>query len=104
MKTPTTPFSIDVQERVKINRTFLESQGFSLKEEYPLFETFEHSKNGSIVCSIGLDGSFSISELHWCNQTPEKYFYTINPNLTEEDYLTIVKLLNIQIPKPQMQY
>lgn len=97
MKQPTTEYSIAIQEQVKINRTFLEVQGWTLDEEKPLFETFKHSRNSSLVCSIGLYGDFSIVELHWMNQTPEKAFYTLNPNLTEEDYFTIINLLNITI-------
>lgn len=97
MKTPTTEYSIAIQEQVKINRTFLEAQGWALEMEKPLFETFKHIKNSSLECSIGLYGDFSIAELHWMNQTPEKAFYTLNPNLTEEDYFTLIKLLNITI-------
>ncbi len=97
MKNPTTPYSIDIQEKVKINRDFLVKNGWLLKEEKPLFETFQHSKNTDLVASIGLYGSFSIAELHWCNKTPERNFYTINPDLTEEDYYNIIRLLNITI-------
>lgn len=97
MKTPTTPFSIDVQERAKINRKFLESQGWILIKEYPLFESFEHRRNSDLVCSIGLYGSFSIHELHWMNKTPEGGFSALNSNLTEEDYFTILRLLNFNI-------
>lgn len=98
MKTPTTPWSINVQENVQINRAFLEAQGFVLKDEKPLFETFYHIKDQDLICSIGLYGDFSIHELHWCNKTPEKGFSTINPELTTEDFFTIVKLLAIRIP------
>jgi len=97
MKTPTTPFSIQAQEKIKINRKFLLSKGWVLEEEKPLYETFKHIKNSSLVCSIGLYGSFSISELHWINETPERSFFTLNPELTEDDYFTIIRLLNISI-------
>lgn len=95
MKVPTTPWSIATQDKVKINRQFLEEQGWVLNEEYPLFETFKHIRDSSLICSIGLYGSFSIAELHWINQTPEKQFSTMNANLTEEDYFTILRLLNV---------
>jgi len=97
MKTPTTPFSIEVQEKAQITRSFLESEGWELFEEKPLFEKFTHHKNSSLRCSIGLYGEFAITELHWMNQTPEKEFSTINSNLTTEDYHAIIKLLNITI-------
>jgi hypothetical protein len=97
MKTPTTPYSIAVQEKAQITRDFLESEGWKLIEEVPLFETFQHTKNSDIKCSIGLYGGFSIVELHWCNKTPEREFSTINPDLTIDDYKTIVRLLNIRI-------
>lgn len=98
MKTPTTEFAIATQEKVQINRIFLLSQGWVLKEEFPLFEKFVHSKLDNLVCTIGLYGEFGISELHWCNKTPEREFYTLNPNLTESDYFTIISLLNIKLP------
>jgi len=66
-------------------------------EEYPLFESFEHSKNGDLKCSIGLYGGFSIVELHWCNKTPEREFSTINNELTIDDYHTIIRLLNVRM-------
>jgi len=97
MKAPTTPYSIAIQETVKINREFLTKQGWELETEQPLFESYVHSKDSNLVCGIGLYGSFSISELHWCNKTPEKSFYTLNQNLTEDDYFTIIRLLNIEI-------
>jgi len=96
MKKPTTPYSIAMQEEIQINREFLESRGWVLDEEKPLFETFKHSKDENLVCSIGLYGNFSITELHWCNKTPERYFSTMNPKLTHEDYDYIVKILNIK--------
>jgi len=101
MREPTTPYSIGVQERVQITRTFLESQGWKLTNEYPLYELFEHSKNADLKCSIGLYGEFSINELHWCNKTSERAFSVLNCNLTIEDYHTIIRLLNITLPKIQ---
>lgn len=95
MKKPTTPYCIALQNKIQINRQFLESKGWVLNEEYPSFESFVHTKNNDLVCSIGLYGSFYIAELHWCNKTPEKVFNTINPSLTIEDYETIIKLLNL---------
>lgn len=97
MKTPTTPYSIAVQENTQITRAFLESEGWIFTKEQPLSDSFEHSKNSLLKCSIGLYGHFSIAELHWCNETPEKEFSTINPNLTIEDYRNILKLLNIRL-------
>ncbi len=97
MKTPTTTYSIDVQEKAQITRKFLESQGWKLIEEKPLYESFEHTKNSDLKCSIGLYGEFSIVELHWCNKTPERDFSTINNNLTIDDYYTIIRLLNIRL-------
>jgi hypothetical protein len=99
MKTPTTEFAIAMQEQVQINRDFLLSQGFVMTEEKPLFERFVHSKDSDIVCSIGLYGEFSISELHWCNKTPERSFFAINPKLTKEDYFKIIEMLRIKLPK-----
>lgn len=97
MKTPTTPYSITVQEKAQITRKFLESQGWKLVEEKPLFESFEHTKNADLKCSIGLYGGFSIVELHWCNKTPEREFSTINNELTIDDYHTIIRLLNVRV-------
>lgn len=97
MRQPTTPFSIGVQELVQINREFLLSQGWVLKNEYPLYESFVHSKDNDLICAIGLYGDFSITELHWCNKTPERQFSTLNPKLTKEDYFKIIELLNIII-------
>jgi hypothetical protein len=96
MKTPTTEYSIDVQEKIQINREFLLSEGWRLEKEYPLYESYIHSKNSDLVCGIGLYGSFSVCELHWCNKTPEKEFTTMNPNLTKNDYFKILSLLNIK--------
>lgn len=96
MKEPTTPHSIAMQEKVQINRAFLISEGWELKEEKSLYETFMLKSNNDIVCSIGLYGEFSISELHWCNKKPEKSFFTRNSSLTVEDYRTIIHLLNIR--------
>lgn len=95
MKTPTTPYSIETQEKVQITRKFLESEGWKLTEEKPLYESFEHTKNADLKCSIGLYGGFSLVELHWCNKTPEKEFSTINRDLTIEDYYTVVRLLKL---------
>jgi hypothetical protein len=97
MKIPTTPYSIALQEKWKITREFLLSEGWVLKNEYPLFETFEHSKNADLVCSIGLYGSFSLCELHWCNKTPDREFSTINSELTKDDYYQVIKLLGIRM-------
>lgn len=94
MKEPTTPFAIQAQQNIQINRKFLESRGWILKEEKPLYDSFIHSKNSDLVCSIGLYGEFYVSELHWCNKTPEKVFSTVNRDLTIDDYDTILKLLN----------
>lgn len=97
MKTPTTPYSIAVQKKAQITRRFLESEGWKLIEEKPLFETFEHTKNADLKCSIGLYGGFSLVELHWCNKTPEREFSTINNELTIDDYHTIIRLLNVRV-------
>jgi len=96
MKTPTTPVSIDIDSKRQITREFLESQGWVLQEDKPLFETYKHSRDSNLRCSISLYGGFSIVELHWMNQDPEIEFTAQNPNLTKEDYFTIVKLLNIK--------
>ena len=95
MKEPTTPYSIDVNEKIKINLQFLLLQGWELEKEFPLFESFTHPKDNLLRCSIGLYGSFSIVELHWCNKTPEREFSTINHKLSQEDYFKIIELLNI---------
>jgi hypothetical protein len=97
MKEPTTPYSIAVQEKAQITRNFLESQGWKLIEEKPLYELFEHTKNADLKCSIGLYGGFSIVELHWCNKTPVIEFSTVNNELTIDDYHTIVRLLKILV-------
>lgn len=96
MKKPTTPFSIAAQNSIKINRKFLESQGWVIKEEYPLYEKFVHSKDERLICSIGLYGEFGITELHWINKTPERIFSTTNMNLSEDDYFKIIELLSIK--------
>lgn len=97
MKTPTTPYCIETQKIVQINRTFLLSKGWKLIEDYPLFEVFKHDTDENLRCSIGLYGEFSITELHWCNKTPERQFVTVNRELTIEDYDNIIKLLKIII-------
>jgi len=97
MKKPTTECSISVQKKSEITRVFLESQGWKLIEEKPLFESFEHTKNPYLKCSIGLYGGFSVVELHWCNKTPEREFSTINNELTINDYHTIIRLLNVRV-------
>jgi len=96
MKKPTTPFSIAVQNEIQINRKFLESQGWVLDKEVPLYESFKHPKHPLLVCGIGLYGEFNITELHWCNNTPERIFSTINPKLTTDDYFKIIELLSIR--------
>lgn len=97
MKEPTTPAAIAAQEKIQINRKFLESRGWVLDVEKPLFETFKHSNDELCVCSISMYGGFSIAELHWMNKTPEKEFSTMNANLVENDYDTILRLLNINL-------
>jgi hypothetical protein len=97
MKIPTTEFSKEIHSKAQITRDFLLSQGWTLKEEYPLFETFVHPKNSDLICSIGLYGSFNIVELHWCNKTPEREFSTINHDLTKDDYFKILDLRRIKI-------
>jgi hypothetical protein len=97
MKEATTPYSKAIQENMQINRKFLESKGWVIKQEFPLCDQFKHSKSTDLLCSIGLYGGFSIVELHWCNKTPEKEFSTINPDLTTNDYETIIRLLKLNI-------
>jgi len=98
MKEPTTEFCIDAVQRTSINRDFLLSQGWVLTKEYPLFEDFTHPNNSLAHCSIGLYGSFSIVEVHWCNGTPEREFSSPNnPDLTTDDYFYIIKLLRIKL-------
>ena len=99
MREPTTTYSIALQQRIQINRAFLLSQGWVLKKEFPLYESFEHSTNADIICAIGMYGDFSIAQLHWCNKTPDRQFTTINPNLKAEDYFKILSLLDIDIIK-----
>lgn len=97
MKQPTTPYSIDVHSKRQITREFLESQGWILHEDKPLYESYKHSYDVNLRCSIGLYGGFGICELHWINQDPETQFSTGNPNLTQDDYFTIIKLLNLKL-------
>jgi hypothetical protein len=98
MKEPTTEYSKSVSETFRITRDFLLLQGWKLEKEYPLFDEFEHTKDSSLKCSIGLYGGFSLVEHHWMNRDEVvKEFSTINKNLTEEDYFTIIKLLNINL-------
>lgn len=104
MKIPITPYAIATQQQVQINREFLLSQGWKLKNEFPLFESFEHSKDINLICAIGLYGDFSIVELHWCNKTPERQFTTINPSLTHEDYFKIISMLRIDLPADYNAY
>jgi hypothetical protein len=80
-----------------MTRQFLESKGWILIDEHPLFERFQHESNPNLRCFIGLYGEFSIAELHWINQTPDKEFSTINPDITPDEYNTILRLLNIPI-------
>lgn len=95
MKNPTTPYSIGVQETFEITHDFLLSQDWVLDEEKPLYNFYTQRNNSDMKLSIGMYGEFSITELHWINKTPERYFSTINANLKQEDYFTIIKLLNI---------
>jgi hypothetical protein len=96
MKQPTTPFSISLQSEIQINRSFLESQGWVLEREVPLYESFVHKNNELLVCGIGLYGEFNITELHWANKTPERTFSTTNAKLTIDDYFKIIELLRIK--------
>lgn len=93
MKKPTTEFAIAMQKRVQLNREFLLSQGWELDQEKPLYENFTHPADQDIKCSIGLYGQFGITQFHWCNGTPERAFYTCNPDLTEADYFKILEML-----------
>lgn len=96
MKTATTPFGIEMQEKIQINRDFLLSEGWKLEFEKPLFEVFSHPGNSLLKCSIGFHGELSITEKHWCNDEPEKGFFTINPYLTKEEYFKIIQMLRIE--------
>lgn len=93
MKTPTTGYSIDLQSKITINRDFLEKRGWVLTEEKPLYEDFKYKNNADLICSITLYGGFSITELDWINKTPTNQFSAMNPNLTEEDYHSIIRML-----------
>jgi hypothetical protein len=97
MKSPTTEFDIENQKQIQINRDFLISQGWELKEEYPLFENFTHPKNHLVYAAIGIHGEFSICEVHWCNGNPEREFNSLNPELTTDDYFNILKMLRIKL-------
>lgn len=90
--------SKEVQNTFKIKKDFLENQGWKVIKEYPLFDEFEHTKNSSLKMFLDLYGGFGIAEYHWMNKDEViKEFSTINPKLTEEDYFTIVRLLNLNI-------
>jgi hypothetical protein len=80
-----------------MNKDFLIKQGWNVKTEYPLFTSFIHSRHDRLFCSIGKYGQFRITEMHWCNDEPERYFNTINSSLNEDDYFKILNLLNIKI-------
>lgn len=97
MKEPTTPYSIDVNNKREITRDFLEGEGWVLVEDKPLYEAYEHKESNLLKCSIGLYGGFSVMLMHWCNNTPEKCFSTCNPDLTKADYMEILRMLNIKI-------
>lgn len=98
MKEPTTEFSKAIQENAQITKTFLESEGWLRHDERPLFDSFTHKSDSNVKCSIGLYGEFSIVEYHWINtDEPVRVFSTINPDLTIEDYHTIVRLLKIKL-------
>lgn len=85
-------------ESPKLTKSFLKSQGWILTQQTPRYENFSYGE-GNIKCSLNKKGQgFSISKLHWMNKDPESYLTTHNPNITEEDYFTILKLLNIEIP------
>ncbi len=78
----------------RISREFLLANGWQIENEYPLVTIFK--RNGGLKCSIGKYGDFSISEYHWLNHDEiVRHFCTINHNLTQDDYWTIIKLLNI---------
>lgn len=97
MKEPTTPYSIAVHEKRQITRTFLEKEGWKLRQEFPLYDCFEHRSDPKITCGIGLYGEFTLTQEHWLNPEPERVFTTMNPDLTIEDYRTIIRLLKLKI-------
>lgn len=79
----------------KLSKEFLMSEGWELVLESPLFTSF---KKGSISCTIGKYGQFSIIEPHWCNRDEmARAFITTNHNITEEDYHCIIKLTAINL-------
>lgn len=99
MKKPTTPYSIEVQEKAQITKEFLISQGWEPSDELSLYDSFRHSKNNNLTCSIGLYGEFYLSRLDWLEKIPDRVFNTVNRDLTKEDYFKIIDLLKIKVPK-----
>lgn len=98
MKTPTTPHTIEIESKRKINRKFLELKGFELELKAQLFDIYRHKKNKDVRCSIGLYGQICIQEFHWINKDePMKQFSTTNINITEDEFNKIIELLNINI-------
>ena len=81
----------------KITVDFLKNEGWVVSEEFPLHTSFKHSKNNRLRCSISVYHGFSICELHWCNDTAERHFFTTNCNLTTDDYNNIVRMLAISL-------
>lgn len=97
MKTATTPYTQALQQdEGRITGEFLISMGFTLSKETPLIDTYQHSRNWNCYVSIGLYGELTITEKHWCNQTDDRIFSTINPNVKQSDFPAIVQFLNIQ--------
>jgi hypothetical protein len=98
MKEPTTPYQQAMMDRPNaITKAFLLLNGWSIIDTFPLYEAFQHKKNTRLFAHIGMYGDFSITELHWMNDEPQKYFNTINADLITEDYNNIIRLLGIKI-------
>lgn len=97
MKEPTTDFAIEAQNKIQINRGFLESEGWILEEERPLYESFTRPNSEIYRCTISMYGGFAITEYHWCNRTPERTFQTLNAELSKQDYHDILRMLNIKL-------
>ena len=91
-----TSYIKELEENREITREFLETQGWFLCEEYPLFENYKHKHNDRLYLAIGLYGQLHIVEYHWMNDEPQSEYRATNSDLTIEDYHKIIELLKIR--------
>ena len=81
----------------EITGVWLESKVWVNLKNAPLWSSYKHQNNSNAYLTLGTYGHFSIVELHWLNQTPEKEFKVKGKSLSKKDYKEIIRLLNIEL-------